>query len=257
MSNTPKPKKSQPEALPTDTGWRISDPGATQASLATRQFSLRGRCNFRGEIVHDGRAVRFESLLEYHTSLVLLADQRVANLVEQPAAIQYTAMDHCTHRHTFDFLVTLKDGRRIAVLVKPFRKANTIEFYDLIQRLKHALPGDFAVGIIVVTEANLSPARVADASLILAARSVVDPYADAVTLNAIRALSGRCSIGNVRDAINLGGRGFSSIIRAIDRGHLVVTDRWARRPLLPTQLRGDGRIDAYTVVMPASEVGHD
>ena len=143
MSNTPKPKKSQPEALPTDTGWRISDPGATHASLATRQFSLRGRCNFRGEIVHDGRAVRFESLLEYHTSLVLLADQRVANLVEQPSAIQYTAMDHCTHRHTFDFLVTLKDGRRIAVLVKPFRKANTIEFYDLIQRLKTRIAGRF------------------------------------------------------------------------------------------------------------------
>lgn len=232
-------------------GPRLRDYGPIFDTTASRRPSLKGRNTFRGQLAHEGRAIIYESLLERDAATVLLADRRVALLEDQPAAVEYRDATGRLHRHTFDFRVTLQNGRKVAVIVKPASKANRPSFRELVANLKRDTPPTFAGAVIVVTDADLHPARVADAALFLSARLIDDPTADAAVMQVIDDLNGSVSIATLRDLAGFGGRGFGAAIRAIDRGRLEVVDRHSKRPLSLSPTRADGRIDQFTLVTPS------
>ena len=227
---------------------RLIDYGTPLASTASRKISLCGRNNFRGHIVHKGRTLIFESLLEREFALVALADKQVSLLEDQPPAVSFREAGGFNRKHTFDFRATLLNGQSVAVAVKPRRKAAKPEFEQLITDLSRDTPVEFADVVKSATDADLPAARVADATLILAAHSISDPVADLALQSAVKGLNGAVSIGTLRDMIRLGGRGFGAAVRAIDNGTLAIVDRFAKRPLSLGRTRADGRIDQYTLV---------
>ena len=70
-----------------------------------------------------------------------------------------------TRRHTFDFLVTMIDGTKIAIEVKPLSKVEKYHWRERLRRIAEQDEG-FADRYVLVTEANLPPDAVYNAALL-------------------------------------------------------------------------------------------
>ncbi|WP_274426872.1 hypothetical protein [Chelativorans sp. YIM 93263] len=111
-----------------------------------------------------------ESLLEAKAMTVLLARRDVRELWEQPKAVWYVDHERVKRKHTFDLLAVFDDGCRVAYAVKPFwrvRRTRLDVEIELIRRQSLARIADKAV---ILTERQISRARVYNAENVLRAR---------------------------------------------------------------------------------------
>lgn len=95
-----------------------------EALRGSRKIQSRSRVSARGILVSRFRNSSHLSLTGYESSteraffLVAAADPNTVDIVEQPFTLRYIDGSGRTRRYTFDYLVTMRDGRRIAVEVK-------------------------------------------------------------------------------------------------------------------------------------------
>ncbi|MDX7952926.1 TnsA endonuclease N-terminal domain-containing protein [Lichenihabitans sp. Uapishka_5] len=201
---------------PDTEGWR---PPA--ASLSTRRISLRSKGSARPSIVcPKDRVIHCESDLERRVALCLLAHSSVVDLVEQPAPVAYTDHDGRTRTHTFDFIATLRDGNRLAVVVKPSTKVATQGTHRLLESLAKQVPASVATRFQVMTEKHVPADRLHDATLINSARLNSDPALDEKLRVIAAGIDGAVTIERLVEASGLGADAYRAVVRLIADGTL-------------------------------------
>lgn len=188
----------------------------TLPTLASRLPALKSRSSCRGFTIVGNRVVVFESHLELIWMLAAMSE--VATIIDQPPPVSY--LDHAgvERTHTFDFLVTMRDGRRLFIAVKPAKRARKV------RAVANAIAAQLAAGIAdevhVVTDANFTRTERYNASLIAqCARFPVTE--DDETIDRITArMTGAVKVGDLVEISGLAGMGFRAIMRLIGRGLL-------------------------------------
>ncbi|MBK4218081.1 Tn7 transposase TnsA N-terminal domain-containing protein [Paracoccus caeni] len=199
-------------------------------SRATRKPAARSKASSRGLITGQTKADpiprlhHFESKLEQAVLFLLLARRDVMDIREQPPAIQYLDAHGRTRIHTFDFLVTLDDGRRIAIDVKPAAIAERNGFRNTLKFIRAATPLSFADDIVLVTERSFCPSTARNAEKLHDFRRTKDGDADMAVADLISNMSDPMSIAELVQKSGLGGRAFRAAFRAIYAGLLRTLD---------------------------------
>ncbi|MGP9820036.1 hypothetical protein ACTZWW_08475 [Salinarimonas sp. NSM] len=165
------------------------------------------------------RELPVESWLERKTALVLTYRQDVVRVVEQSPVVRYLDNDSKPRRHTFDFLATFVDGRRIAFAVKPAVIAERKGLPALVRRIAAQMPRSLADGACLVTENDIDPVDLRNAELMDACR-LGDPADDAVVLAAAQRFSGAVTMKSLVEAAGIEGRGYRAAMRLLASGSL-------------------------------------
>lgn len=166
------------------------------------------------------RKIWFESWPEYKCLLLLLAMADVYSIRDQPPKIRYRNGVGKLCSHTFDYLVTMASGERVAIAVKPAALVVRRGFIDELGYVAAAVPLAYADRVVLVTEKNLNTDEVANAEMLHAFRRQPDQAADEAIVGIIEGLTGRVAIGHLVEASGLGARGFRAVVRAIYDGKL-------------------------------------
>jgi hypothetical protein len=192
-------------------------------SLTTRYVHSKSRGACRPSVVGGAspREIMCESGLEKKVAHFLLTHPQVADLREQPPAVAWTDAAGNAHRHTFDFLVTLKDGRKIAVAVKPKTIADRKRFAEILEMVAARMPRGFADGVLLLTDADLPHDVVHNATLLHHARRAPDRDLDAAVLSLAKEAS-VTSIGELVRESRRGGDAFRAVTRMIANGAISV-----------------------------------
>ncbi|MCJ2075552.1 hypothetical protein MKK68_07770 [Methylobacterium sp. E-016] len=193
-------------------------------STASRKISLRSKGSMRGSYVdvRTGRQITYESRIEKDVALNLMTLPGLIRLEDQPAAIPYIDIEGTTRSHTFDFKVHLADGRRIMVVVKDQKHAEKKNIARFLTHLAPQIPKSIADGVILYTEAMLSPAACHNARLIQTARRIRDAAADATVAEVVAQIQGQIRIGEIVRATRMDGAGFHAVVRLIARRRLTL-----------------------------------
>ncbi|MFP7675810.1 TnsA endonuclease N-terminal domain-containing protein [Marivita sp. S0852] len=200
-----------------------------ERTRAARMFPARSRASGRGFVIAKPRAsaalrqLIFESHLERKCLLVLLSQQSVVDIWDQPPHIIYRNRGGKSAFHTFDFLVTLEDGNKIAIAVKPGALVERYRFDREIALIKAQTAKQFADDVLLVTENSFSAAEVRNAELLHMFRQAEDAEADAAVQQILRGMNCDTSLGQVVTATGLQGRAFRAAFKAIFDG-IVLTD---------------------------------
>lgn len=198
-------------------------------SVAARRPAESPRWSGRPFIVepNDNREFLGESELEAKAAFILLARPDCARLFEQPAPVSYRDHEGITRRHTFDLLLVLTSGRRIAVAVKPKAIADKIGLKALVTLIARQMDPAFANGALLMTDAMMPRADVQNGRMIHDARRLPDPTLDARVRAVTEGLLGASPIACIVRAAGLEGHdhGFYAVARAIGDGILVPTRR--------------------------------
>lgn len=137
-------------------------------SLASRG-GVVGKHHFTGELVADfsgARVVYFESHLEMQVLEVLRARPDVADVAEQPPRVTWRDGSGVVRHHTFDFLVTLRSGERVAVAVKPVARVISSGVRVALAEIAAQIDPAFAARIVLVTDRDIDPVEVRNATLL-------------------------------------------------------------------------------------------
>ena len=189
-------------------------PGASRAS---RRPSLRSRGSHRGHLIGGPNPTRilYESKLESDAAYVLLARADVTDLQEQPPAVWYRDAAGRQRSHTFDFLATMSDGRRIAIAIRPQEKAQRKQLEALLRVIAPQLPRTFATDLAIITERHLPRDLVRDTRLIHSVRREPRGQDDDAIMAIMAGVRGGVTIGALVEASGLAGLGFRAIVRRI------------------------------------------
>ncbi|SDG43144.1 TnsA endonuclease N terminal [Celeribacter baekdonensis] len=145
-----------------------------EPSHATRIPARRSKGSLRGSMVamlpgfQRPRLIHFESALEYAFLCLMLVRDDVHHIREQPPAISYVGTDGRPARHIFDFLVTKKDGERIAVAIKPMQRVLKLNFASELESVSVAVSKSFADRVLLVTDQHIDRQAAAEAARTLA-----------------------------------------------------------------------------------------
>lgn len=206
------------QTAPLSPFWRPPGP-----SVATRIPSRRSRFSARSSIVGgaEPRRIHCEGGVEEKGAYVFVTHRDVADVYEQPAPVKYVDENGKARRHTFDFLLLLKDGRRIAVAIKPaeFRE----KWEPIIRRIAGQMSRKFADAAILLTESDLHSDLVHNAMLIHAVRRDPPGAHDDQMRDLVRGLNGSVRIGDLVEHSGLEGRGFRAVVRLIADGDLDIS----------------------------------
>ena len=200
--------------------WRPPGP-----SLATRIPSRRSRFSSRSSVVGgvEPRRIYCEGGIEEKAVYFFLAHKNVAEVREQPRAVTYVDETGKRRRHTFDLLVVLKSGRKIAYQVKPAKYE--AKWRPIIKLIASQMPRKFADAADLLTEKDLHSDAVHNAMLIHAVRRDPPGEPDARMREIVAGLNGSARIGDLVAHSGLEGRGFRAIVRLIANGELHMCGR--------------------------------
>lgn len=223
-------KLTQPDA-PTEKSPYWKPPGD---SVATRKPSRRSRFSSRSSIVGgtEPRRIYCEGGLEEKAAYVFTTHRDVADVHEQPAPVSFIDEFGRSRKHTFDFLLMLKSGRKIAVQIKP--SVFEAKWRPIIQKLAEQMSRQFADAAVLMTERDFDPIRVHNAMLIHAVRRDPPGTHDDRMHKLVCGLTGSTRIGQLVENSGLAGYAFRAIVRLIADGELEMSG---------------GRIDYSTLVM--------
>lgn len=118
------------------------------------------------------RILQFESALEYKFLCLMLVREDVHSIWDQPPAVRFVDAAGVTRSHVFDFLVTLSDGERVAVAIKPRQRVIQRNFLSELERIAAATPKQFADRVMLITEQHLDRTAAAKAARDLAYKRV-------------------------------------------------------------------------------------
>lgn len=199
-------------------------------SRATRKPPTRSKRSSRGHVTGGGndsgsRRLRyFESKREQEVLYLLLARPDVLDVWDQPPPVSYRDATGRKRNHTFDFLIKLIDGRRIAIAVKPEAIAERQGFRETLQLIRAATPLSYAHDIVLITERSYTPSAARNAQKLHDFRRTPDPDADEVIASLVHDLNGPMTMAELVQASGLGGRAFRAAVKAIYAGLLRVLD---------------------------------
>lgn len=209
-------------------------------SKATRKPPARSKSSSRGHVTGRGspsgappRLRYYESKREQDVLYLLLARPDVVDIWDQPPPVFYHDANGRKRSHTFDFLITLTSGKRIAIAVKPDAIAERQGFRETLQRLRAATPLSFASEIVLITERSYCPSAARNAQKLHDFRRTPDPEADGSIETLVQSLSGPTTIAELVEASGLGGRAFraafkaiyAGVLRALEPGDILPTTR--------------------------------
>lgn len=195
--------------------WRPPGP-----SVATRIPSRRSRFSSRSSIVGgaEPRRIYCEGGLEEKAAYIFTTHRDVADVHEQPAPVRYTDENGKARQHTFDSLLMLKDGRKIAAQIKPAKYE--AKWRPIIWLIAQQMSRQFADAAVLLTEKDLHPDLVHNAMLIHAVRRDPPGVHDERMRDLVSKLKGSVRIGDLVEHSGLTGRGFRAIVRLIADGEL-------------------------------------
>lgn len=197
----------------------------TAPSIGSRRIPSLSRGAFTVTLVDPlaNRVVICESVLEARLWFILRIDPQVAWIWEQPQPILYRDEDGTVHRHTFDFLVFLRDGRRIAIAVKPHGKVASSGIEHTLDLIRAQSGTVYADKILLRTEAHITRTRSYNARLIFEAFCERDPEAVDTIAALVRTLQGAVRIGDLIRVSGLEGAALPAIACLIGDGVLHLT----------------------------------
>jgi len=212
-------------------------------SVTSRNVHGKSRGACRPSVVGgaEPREIMCESGLEKKAAHFLLTHPKVADLSEQPPSVVWFDAAGQRHRHTFDFLVTLKDGRKLAVAVKPKARAERHRLADVLASIATQLPRGFADGVLLITDADLPRDLVHNSALLHHARRAPDQGLDAAVLKLAKATS-VTTIGTLVRESGRGGEAFRSVTRLIANGLIAVVGQSRIGYATPVTAANDGEV---------------
>lgn len=166
----------------------------------------------------------YESLPERGFIYIALANGQVADFHDQPPKVEFVYPDGRPGKHWFDALLTLQDGTRVAVDVKPKNKVEKTGILEIQRLIEEQVGKRFADVYLVRTEDHIHPDDVFDAWLLLRARRLACATSDAVVASLARNLHGWCRLRDLVAAAGIGGAAFNAAVRLIGSGILEVRD---------------------------------
>jgi hypothetical protein len=194
------------------------------ASIASRMPPARSRGSCRGSIVDPAanRVIVYESALERDFAYMLMADRRVAHIHDQPPAVTYKTPDGRTCRHTFDFLVLMTSGDRVAFAVKPKAKVKQDGgIREVLALVSKQAPRGFADRFLLRTEEHITKDRAFNARWVLRARRGRNDDDVAVLRDVVDGmLNGSVRMTDLVALSKLGARGWNAAVCLIDDGVL-------------------------------------
>ncbi|EEX16692.1 conserved hypothetical protein [Citreicella sp. SE45] len=98
--------------------------------------------------------MKFDSLGEFDAFATTAAIYRVADMVEQPSAIEYVDAEGRPRRKVIDQLYTFADGTKVAAEVKPAARAKAQNLEEQLSFVAAAMPPEFAETLVLITEEN-------------------------------------------------------------------------------------------------------
>ena len=199
-------------------------------SRAMRRIAKRSKYSSRGGIVVQlpgwarPRVVFFESKLEQRVLFLLLARGDLIDLWEQPPAITYWDEEGRRRTHFFDFLIRLSSGRRVAIAVKPAKRASRIGFVRDLQCIRKAMTKDFADDLVLITDQDFTKAEALNAERYHEFSRSRNEVAFERLRDAIRSMSFPTSVGALAKSLDAGDQSFRTVFIAIYEG-LLSSDR--------------------------------
>ncbi|MGI0526565.1 Tn7 transposase TnsA N-terminal domain-containing protein [Rhizobium giardinii] len=151
-------------------------------STATRMPPARTKGHSRGALVDPRtyRSVTFASTHEMCCAMILIASPHIAEVYDQPPAIEYTDAAGKKRKHTPDYLAVDHAGRKCAIAVKPSRLVEKSGIKNTLASIRPVL-GDYAEDIILLTEHQLTPGHANNAeSAIHAQQCRIQEHCDRV-----------------------------------------------------------------------------
>lgn len=182
-----------------------------------RKPVIRSR-NHNGSVVVDPGDYLIkptESNIEHNALLTLMADPNVVKVDCQQGRIPYVDRSGVERTTTFDLVVTLRDGSRIAVVVKRAAKARKDEIGDWIQLVTDQLPSWFAGSTILVTEEHLPPWLVSNARLFHSVRFDVPRTVEDDIVAYAKEAGAALTIGELASPFGGTARVFRAVVRQI------------------------------------------
>ena len=177
---------------------------------------------------------QYESRLELRAAACLLARNDLKHLWDQAEPIKYQCPDGRYKSHTPDWVSEFEDGSKYIHYVKPEEKIASGKYDEEIELISQALSSDYADEFDVFTDESFEPFEATNAERLMEFRRTPDEEADEVVAEFASQLDGLITIGDLIVILQIGGRGFRAVFRAIYDGVL-------------TQIE-DGIIDLTTVV---------
>lgn len=185
---------------------------------------LRSIASFRGSVVAENREYVYESKLERGFIYISLASGLVEGYLDQPPMVTFRWPDGGNGEHTFDALLTLKGGTRVAVAVKPKKKVEKTQILEILRLIEEQVGTAFADIYLLRTEDHIHPDDVYDAQLLLRARRLACAASDAVVATLAGSLHGWCRLRDLVAASGIGGDAFNAAVRLVGDGMLEVRD---------------------------------
>lgn len=205
-----------------------------KALRGSRRIQSRSRVSARGILAARFPGTQhlyltgYESALERAFFLVALTDPETADIVEQPFTLLYVDSDGRTRRYTFDYLVTTKSGRRIAVEVKNSTQASKPKVIKRVREAASRLVPEYADEVFLFTEKDFTRAQIENADQFMNCQREVDPEADRQLSIAVSKLTGSTTVAGLIKMSGLVERGYPAVVRAMYSGSL----RWDRQKLI-------------------------
>lgn len=205
-----------------------------EALRGSRKIQLRSRVSARGILAPLFRGSNRLSLTGYESSteraffLVALTNPNTVDIVEQPFTLRYLDQTGRTRRYTFDYLVIMSDGRRIAVEVKNSAQARRPKVVERIREAALRLVPEYADEVFLFTEKSFSRTQIENAEQFLNCQREVDPEADRQLSAAVSTLCGRTTVSELIKVSGLKARGYPAVIRALYDGTL----HWNKKRLI-------------------------
>lgn len=192
----------------------------------SRTIKLRSSVSSRGIIIgRIGRSPQlirlgYESSLERACGLLALADSDTVDIVEQPFTLRYLDEHWKTRRYTFDYMITKRDGTRVAVEVKNSAQAAKSQVIAKVRRAAAKLVPEHADEVTVFSNHHFTRTEVENSELIVNCQKQIDDDADAQISATIKAQQGGMTISDLVRLSGLSGRGFPAVLRAMYRKEL-------------------------------------
>lgn len=205
---------------------KMPDGGITMPKRVqtARKTAVGAREHQTGQVTlghHEGYTVGYDSNTEMKCMLVLLARSDVV-WVESQVPFKWLKADGKTGKHFFDFRVLMKDGKRVAVMVKSEYRRNQPKVQTELAEVAAQVPRGFADEVVVMTERDIDPVEYFNSEMMHEMRQP-DLEADALARKLLGEIVGSVRIRDMVDAIGLGARGFRAVVRLLRSHELELT----------------------------------
>lgn len=216
-----KPYATTHERLEIDE-WKSHLPAPSRAN---RPIPIRskGHCVVNAVLGRGhGQVTEGESYTEYKNLLIVNADPEVADFRVQAEFLYGLNREH---RHYFDVLKTMVDGRIIAETVKPRARLRSGVFLrEMAEIAWWVREFGFADEVRLITEADIDPIDLHNGRVLAGVR-LVEAAALAQARIVVSQLTGSVSLRDLVNEIALGAPGYRALLHLLARNELQLTHR--------------------------------